>query len=181
MWNKENEDGEPSTPVRRTNPVDQLKDRAIIGGSITIKGELNGEEDLLIHGRVEGKIDLKQHNVTIGEKGKVKADVYGKIISVEGELQGDLFAQEKIIIRQSGVVSGNLTAPRVNLEDGSKFKGSIDMDSRSQDRQRNLSETRSEDRVESVKEKGAYSTKGDAKQSRELGIGVKAGSSPSNT
>ena len=181
MWKKENEDGEPSTPVRQTNPVDQLKDRAIIGRSIAIKGELTGEENLLIHGRVEGKINLKQHNVTIGEKGKVQADIYGKIISVEGELQGNLFAEEKIIIRQSGVVSGNLTAPRVNLEDGSKFKGSIDMDSRSQDRQRNLSENRSEVRVEPVKEKGIYSTKGDSKPSRELGVGVKAGSSPSHT
>ncbi len=180
MWKKENEDNEPSTPVRRTNSVDQLKDRAIIGGSIAIKGELTGEEDLLIHGRVEGKINLKQHNVTIGEQGKVKADVYGKIISVEGELQGNLFGEEKIIIRQSGIVSGNLTAPRVNLEDGSKFKGSIDMDARSQDKQRNLSETRSEDQVRSVKEKVPFSPQSEVKQSRDVGVGMKAGSSPSN-
>jgi len=120
--------------------MEQLKDRAIIGPSISIKGELAGEEDLLIQGRVEGKIDLKKHNVTVGKNGRVKADIYGKVISIEGEVQGNLFGEEKIVLRQSGVVRGNITAPRVNLEDGAKFKGSIDMDSSSGDKQRTLRE-----------------------------------------
>jgi len=103
-------------------------DRATIGPSIFIKGDLAGEEDLVIEGRVEGKVDLKQHNVTIGKNGRVKADVFGRVVTVEGEVDGNVFAQEQAVLRQSGAVRGNITSPRVTLEDGSRFKGSIDMD-----------------------------------------------------
>lgn len=129
MWKKsESETPEPQnyTPA---DPVDKLKERATIGTSILVKGDLSGEEDLMVQGQVEGKIDLRNNNVTIGAKGRVKADVYATIISVEGEVEGNLYGEEKIIIRKSGRVKGNLVAPRVSLEDGSNFKGSIDMDS----------------------------------------------------
>ena len=110
-----------SEPARRT-------DRATIGASIFIKGDLSGEEDLVIEGRVEGKVDLKQNNVTIGKNGKVKADVFGKVVIIEGEVTGNVFAREQAILRQSGGIQGNIQAPRVVLEDGSRFKGSIDME-----------------------------------------------------
>ena len=110
-----------SEPPRRT-------DRATIGASIFIKGDLSGEEDLIIEGRVEGKVDLKQNNVTVGKNGKVKADVFGKVVIVEGEVTGNVFAREQAILRQSGGIQGNIQAPRVILEDGSRFKGSIDME-----------------------------------------------------
>ncbi len=84
----------------------------------------------MIQGRVEGRIELKKNNVTVGKQGSVQADIYGKIISVEGEVEGDLFGEEKIIVRKSGIVRGNMTAPRVNLEDGARFKGAIDMESK---------------------------------------------------
>jgi len=130
MWKKpEEENSEPSTQRFKKTPIEQLKGKAVIGPSIKIKGELTGEEDLVIQGRVEGRIELKKNNVTVGKKGHVQADIYGKIISIEGEVDGDLFGTEKIIVRQSGIVRGNMTAPRVNLEDGAKFKGSIDMKS----------------------------------------------------
>ncbi|HVT61551.1 MAG TPA: polymer-forming cytoskeletal protein [Thermoanaerobaculia bacterium] len=103
---------------------------ATVGPSIFIKGDLSGEEDLVIEGRVEGKVDLKQHNVTIGKNGRVRADVFGRTVIVEGEVDGNLFAQEQAILRQSGAVRGNITAPRVMLEDGSRFRGSIDMESK---------------------------------------------------
>jgi len=99
----------------------------MIGPTIHIKGDLSGQEDLIIEGRVEGKIELRQHNVTVGKNGKVKADIYGKTIVVEGEVQGNLYADEQLVLRQTSTVRGNLTAPRVSLEDGSNFKGSIDM------------------------------------------------------
>lgn len=108
-------------PPRRT-------DRATIGPSIFIKGDLSGEEDLVIEGRVEGKVDLKQNNVTIGKNGRVRADVFGKVVIIEGEVDGNVFAREQAILRQSGAIKGNITAPRVILEDGSRFKGSIDME-----------------------------------------------------
>jgi cytoskeletal protein CcmA (bactofilin family) len=102
---------------------------AVIGPSIFIKGDLSGDEDLVIEGRVEGKIDLKQHNVTIGKNGRVNADVFGNTVVVEGEVDGNLFAQQQAVLRQSGAVRGNITAPRVILEDGSRFRGSVDMES----------------------------------------------------
>lgn len=116
---------QPVFPPRTPSP--QIKERALIGPSIQIKGDLTGEEDLVIQGRVEGKIDLKHQNVTVGKSGHVKADIYGKTISVEGEVQGNLYGEDQLILRQSGTVRGNIVAPRVILEDGSNFKGSIDM------------------------------------------------------
>ena len=112
------------------------KERAAIGSSISIIGDLSGDEDLVVYGRVDGKVDLAQHAVTIGKAGRVKADVFGKTISVEGEVHGNLYASEQIVLRKSGSVHGNLTAPRVTLEDGCKFKGSIDMDPQSAERAR---------------------------------------------
>ncbi len=128
MW-KKTEEKDFLEPARTDpNPVEQIKGRASIGATICIQGDLTGEEDLTIQGRVEGKIDLGKHNVTVGKDAHIQADVYGRIISVEGHITGDLYGLEKIVIRQSGSVLGNLRAPRVNLEDGANFKGSIDME-----------------------------------------------------
>ncbi len=109
------------------NPTSQVRDRAVIGPTISIKGDLTGEEDLLIEGRVEGKIELRHHSVTIGKNGRIKADIYGKLITVEGSVEGNLYGEEQLVVRQSGTVRGNIISPRVALEDGSNFKGSIDM------------------------------------------------------
>jgi len=101
---------------------------AMIGPSITIKGDVSGDEDLVIQGRIEGKVNLGQHNVTIGPDGRVKADVQGRTVIVEGEVEGDLLAQEQIILRQTAKVQGSIAAPRVSLEDGAVFRGGIEMD-----------------------------------------------------
>jgi cytoskeletal protein CcmA (bactofilin family) len=124
----------PTTPTPAASAAAQSEprrtgERATIGPSIIIKGDLSGDEDLVIEGRVEGKVDLKQHNVTVGRSGRVKADIVGKVVTVEGEVDGNVFAQEQAILRQAGAIRGNITAPRVMLEDGSRFKGSIDMES----------------------------------------------------
>jgi cytoskeletal protein CcmA (bactofilin family) len=139
MWKRTDDPQSPGTPyqpesepapaARRHNPAPS-GGRAVIGPSIRIQGDLTGEEDLVIEGRVEGKIDLKQQSVTIGESGRVQADVFGRTITVEGEVRGNLVADEQITVRRTGQVQGNLTAPRVSLEDGAKFKGSIDMEPR---------------------------------------------------
>lgn len=119
----------PQAQVPRNQPP-LGRDRAVIGPSVEVKGSLSGDEDLLIEGRVEGKIELVQHTVTIGTSGSIKADVKGRNIIVMGEVQGDLFGAEQIVLRQSSTVRGNLVAPRVSLEDGANFKGSIDMTSK---------------------------------------------------
>ncbi len=134
MWKKTEGDEpqpqftpQPQTATPPRSPAPKAVDRALIGPSIFIKGDLVGEEDLVIEGRIEGKIEFKQNNVTIGKNGRVRADIFGKLISIEGEVQGNLHGEEQVLLRQSSNVRGNLTAPRVTLEDGCRFKGSIDM------------------------------------------------------
>ncbi len=131
MWKKtKDENPKPKSPPLGKSPIEQLKEPAVIGPSISIKGELSGEEDLMIQGRVEGKIDLKKNNVTIGRTGRIKADINGRIITIEGEVQGNLLGEKKIVLRPSGRVRGDMRAPAINLEEGATFKGNIDMDSK---------------------------------------------------
>jgi cytoskeletal protein CcmA (bactofilin family) len=116
----------PPVPAPRNAAV-QTREPAMIGPTIFIRGDLTGEEDLLIEGRVEGKIELRNHSVTVGKNGRIKADIYAKAITIEGSIEGNLYGEEQLIVRQSGTVRGNIVSPRVALEDGSNFKGSIDM------------------------------------------------------
>ena len=113
-------------PVPRAQP--SSSQTAVIGPKIRFKGELVGEEDLIIQGQVDGSIDLKGHNLTIGEHGVIKANLLGKTVTIRGTVEGDVFGEERISIMSSSNVKGNLTADRVVLEDGAKFRGSIDMD-----------------------------------------------------
>ena len=98
-----------------------------IGKSIVINGELSGSEDLTIEGRVEGKIELRSHVLTIGVNGRITAQVSAKSIIVLGHVTGNLIATEKVDIRESGSVEGDVVAPRVAIADGSHFRGSVDM------------------------------------------------------
>ncbi len=148
MWKREDEQrptqatpgnpnpATPSSPARRDEPPTPPGDLAVLGASISISGELSGGEDLLVQGKVDGKIDLAQHTVTIGRSGRITADVFAKIIHVEGEVKGNLFGSEQILVHKSGSVNGNLSSPRVALEDGCKFKGAIDMDPQAAERAR---------------------------------------------
>ena len=104
------------------------REKAVIGPSIHIDGDLRGEEDLLIEGEVNGTVQLRNNSLTIGAQGKVRADVYAHSIYVDGLMEGDLYGTERVNIRKSAQVRGNVTSPRVSLEDGAKFKGSIEMD-----------------------------------------------------
>jgi cytoskeletal protein CcmA (bactofilin family) len=103
------------------------KDIVNIGKSVVIKGELNGSEDLTIEGHVEGTIQLKEHVLTIGPNGKIKAQIFAKSVIVLGEVQGNVSASDKVDIRDNGSVEGDLIAPRIAIAEGAHFKGSIDM------------------------------------------------------
>ena len=107
------------------------QDKATIGSSIKIKGDVSGKEDLIINGSVEGTIDFRDNDVVVGEKGQVNANVIAKNISVEGELKGELRGSEQVTIKPSGRVVGDIRAPRVVLNDGCQFKGSVDMEEKS--------------------------------------------------
>lgn len=100
---------------------------AIIGPSITIRGDVTGSENLLIQGHVDGSVTLELHEVTVGSEGHVKADITGRVITIEGKVEGNLKAQEQIILRATAHVSGDLRAPRLVLEDGASFRGLVDM------------------------------------------------------
>ena len=134
--NKKNEPGlshgaaehDIDRPVASESRESTERDMAVIGRSIHITGDLRGEEDLRIEGDVSGTIQLKNHSLTIGKEGRIKADVYAKVVTVDGSMEGDLFGSERVSIRKTAQVNGNVTAPRVSLEDGARFKGSIEMD-----------------------------------------------------
>ena len=100
-----------------------------LGKTIQIKGELTGSEDLTIEGKLEGKILLPGHNLTIGENGDIRADIQAKAVVVAGKLVGNTTAEDRVEVAVGGAVSGNISAPRVVLADGCRFQGSVDMDS----------------------------------------------------
>ena len=108
--------------------VARVREAAIIGPSIHIDGDLRGEEDLIIEGTVTGTVHLKDNSLTVGPNGKVRADVYAHSVFVDGTVEGDLYGSERIAIRKTGNVRGNVISPRVGLDDGAKFKGRIEMD-----------------------------------------------------
>jgi cytoskeletal protein CcmA (bactofilin family) len=103
---------------------------AVIGPGIVIDGDISGSENLVIEGKVRGRIHLGAHEVTVGPSGEVSADISAKLIRVAGKIKGDLTGKEKVIISSTGNVHGNIVTPRMLLEDGAVFKGSIDMDPR---------------------------------------------------
>jgi cytoskeletal protein CcmA (bactofilin family) len=113
------------------NPIEQRPGTAggaaLIGRSVVIKGELEGSEDLTIEGQVEGKIELRDHTLTVGENGRIKAQVFAKSVVILGELVGNINASETVDIRDKGSVDGDLVAPRVAIAEGAHFRGSIDM------------------------------------------------------
>ena len=128
MWKKEDEP--TATADRRPNPATPgpvSEERAKIGRSIRIRGEVEGDEDLLIEGKVDGSVDLQGHSVTVGSGGEVRADVNGRIVTVDGKVTGNLTAEEQVVLSGSAQVEGDITAPRVVLEDGASFRGGVDM------------------------------------------------------
>ena len=107
----------------------QMMERDVvnIGKSVVIKGELNGSEDLTVEGHVEGKIELRDHVLTIGPNGKIRAQVFAKAVIVLGEVNGNVTATEKVDIRDGGSVDGDIVSPRVAIAEGAHFRGSVDM------------------------------------------------------
>jgi cytoskeletal protein CcmA (bactofilin family) len=99
----------------------------IIGKGITIRGSLSGGGDLVIEGRVEGQIALKNH-LTIETSGKVQADIRADELTINGEAAGNIDASSRVAINSSAKVNGDVKAPRVVIEDGAVFNGSIEMD-----------------------------------------------------
>jgi cytoskeletal protein CcmA (bactofilin family) len=101
-------------------------DKTILGPTLEIEGEIEGSEDLVIQGKIHGKIVSKK-NLTVDSSGKVEASVVTQNLAVSGMLVGNVEASEKVEVRKEGKMIGDIKAPRVIIADGAKFKGNIEM------------------------------------------------------
>src|SRR3954470_9522190 len=123
-----------ATPVMREARMDIPKsadnfraDVAHIGKSVLIKGELSGSEDLYLDGEVEGNIELRDHSLTVGPNGRIRPNVHARDIVVHGKVDGNLNGSERVELKKSAVLTGDITTQRIMIEDGAFFKGSIDI------------------------------------------------------
>ncbi len=98
-----------------------------IGRTVTIKGEVRTEEDLVIDGQLEGKLDLGRHRLVVGPNGTVRAAIVAKEVDVHGAVNGNVEAAEKIILRRNAKLVGDLKMASVVIEDGAYFKGNIEI------------------------------------------------------
>jgi len=117
----------PAQPQRETRSSDRPVN---IGKSVQIKGDLTGNEDLTIEGKLDGKVMLQGHQLTIGANGQIRGEIRAKSVVVVGQLVGNINADDRVEIAASGSMSGDIRAPRVVLVDGASFKGSVDMEKR---------------------------------------------------
>jgi len=126
---------EPETPIQQDvpkkaipEPITRTQSTSVIGSSITVKGDIQGDENLVIEGHVDGVVQLPANDLTIGVEGSVTANLSAKTIRIDGQIDGNIEGSELVTVSRTGKVKGDITAPRVTLEDGAQFKGSIDMD-----------------------------------------------------
>lgn len=118
-----------SSGTERASQDNRVKEhrRSVLSPSMTLKGDISGTEDLVLEGKMEGTINLPKNEVLIGSDGQVKADVTALKVTVEGRVLGDVRGSERVVVKNSGRIEGNIVAPRVVLEDGCQFKGSVEM------------------------------------------------------
>ncbi len=123
----------PSAPTRnperarRQQTNEEGSKVANIGKAITIRGDLTGNEDMVIEGKVEGKVDLPNNQLTIGPNGDVKAEIHAKSIVVVGRLVGNVFGLERVEIQATGKIEGDVTAPKLIVAEGAQLNGAIQM------------------------------------------------------
>jgi len=110
--------------------VQQPGDGAHIGKSVVIKGELSGSEDLYVDGKVEGKIELRNHSLTVGPNGSVRADISAKTVVIQGKVEGSLSASDRVELKKSAVVTGDVSTQRIAIEEGAFLKGKVDINNK---------------------------------------------------
>jgi cytoskeletal protein CcmA (bactofilin family) len=98
---------------------------AWIGKSLFVKGNVVSSEDLVIDGTFEGTIEVGDHALTIGPGAEVRADLVAKTITIHGSVVGNVTAGERLDVRASASVDGNITAPRFAMADGAFLKGTV--------------------------------------------------------
>ena len=138
MWKARKEDEMPAPtpgvfnskevrPVETAKPVNEFRSEvAHIGKSVLVKGELSGSEDLYLDGEVEGSVELRGHNLTVGPNGRVRAHIRAKEVMIHGKVDGNVNA-DRVELKKSAIHVGNVTTQRVIIEEGAFFKGSIEV------------------------------------------------------
>jgi len=146
MWKSQDKPGvAPSTPVTPSTPAmrdssfnspapsptrhaePMRSDVAHIGKSVVIKGELSGSEDLYLDGEVEGSIQLHNHSLIVGPNGRIRANVFARDVVVHGKVDGNLNGTERVELKKSAILMGDISTARIVIEDGAYFKGAIDI------------------------------------------------------
>jgi cytoskeletal protein CcmA (bactofilin family) len=126
--------------VETYKPGEQNRnDIAHIGRSVLVKGELSGSEDLYVDGEVEGSVELRDHNITVGPNGRVRANINAKEVVIHGKVDGNVAGTERVELRKSAVLVGNIVTQRIIIEDGAYFKGGIDVSKESSKREQTSS------------------------------------------
>lgn len=115
----------PSAPPAA--PAGQTAKVAMIGEGISVTGDVAANSNLKVEGRIEGRAVSSSHDVEVAESGVIKASITARVVKIAGAVAGDVNGSEKVLISKSGRVQGNIVAPRVQLDDGALFRGSIDM------------------------------------------------------
>jgi cytoskeletal protein CcmA (bactofilin family) len=117
----------PRPSIEPVRSKDFPSEMAHIGKSVLIRGELSGSEDLYLDGEVEGNIALLEHNLTIGPNGRIRANITAKDVIVHGKVDGNIQGFERVELKKSAVLSGDISTQRIVIEDGAFFKGAIDI------------------------------------------------------
>jgi cytoskeletal protein CcmA (bactofilin family) len=137
MWNQEaslrNEAArqpQAAQPASSSSPSDERRVVAWVGKSVVFKGALVSSEDLTIDGRVEGTVELRDHSLTVGPDGHIRADIIAKNVTVRGVVTGTITAGEKVVVHAAGSVEGDIISPRVVVADGAVLRGRVDTSAR---------------------------------------------------
>jgi cytoskeletal protein CcmA (bactofilin family) len=125
---QDNDGPKASSPLRigQKQPI-RSKNVSVIGPTLVFKGELSADEDLVIEGTIEGTIAHHKKNLTIGDKGRVTANIHASSVLVEGELNGDIHSDGLVSLANGAAVNGNIYCTRLVMEDGARFNGKIEM------------------------------------------------------
>lgn len=105
----------------------KIENRALLGTTLIFKGELSGNENLVIEGQFQGNIHLHNSDIIIAPSGNIKGEIRARNVTIKGKVEGPVFSSGKILIDEKGQLVGNITASRVSIQEGAQFKGSVKM------------------------------------------------------
>lgn len=137
MWNQEGSPQDkgarhpqPPATVAPNRPAEERRVVAWVGKSVIFKGDLVSSEDMTIDGRIEGTIEVRDHSLTIGPDADIRADIVAKTVIVLGRVTGSITAHDKVDIRQTGSVEGDILCARLAIVDGGLLRGKVESGTR---------------------------------------------------